>query len=498
MQTQDKAQDKVIRSAAKKSTMQSVKMQLEQINQFMQAQGITGSVAYEQETSHMVRCGRSQISLNVSEQGEKYFIELQQGKQKVAGSTTAQIDELDKLKTFVLSLNEKLVFMPEVAHRRPMMPIAQATLDNHVDSTTDKTLTNGLDKCKVDPALANLDSKRLVDLFKQCAEYFKNENVEISGAFSAGIQRYAVINTLVEKALSYEGSDYNVEMVLQLLDHDKKELRVSDVGHALNQFDSEKLIKHLAKMYQIKTQTPRQEITPGEYDVIFYADAFADLTNYMGYLTLYGESYEYGMGMLQKDKHKVGNKLFSDKLSIVDDPEDTDILFNRPVGRNGIKRPHFPLISEGVLNNLFYSEKEDCDRFNVALNNDANVAGMKVQTGTGPATFDEMVKSCVKPTLFIPYIHYMNFTNAAKGEFTGTSRFGTFLIEQGAIKAHLYNQRINDSYHNTFNNIEWLSSTLTHINTSNTYGMRNAASIACPLFVKVNKVKITGSNKQNG
>ncbi|TEW43196.1 hypothetical protein E2R67_16095 [Psychromonas sp. RZ5] len=91
----------------------------------------------------------------------------------------------------------------------------------------------------------------------------------------------------------------------------------------------------------------------------------------------------------------------------------------------------------------------------------------------------------------------MNFTNAAKGEFTGTSRFGTFLIEQGEIKAHLYNQRINDSYHNTFNQIEWLSSTLTHINTSDTYGMRNAASIACPQFVKVNNVKITGSNQQH-
>jgi predicted Zn-dependent protease len=89
----------------------------------------------------------------------------------------------------------------------------------------------------------------------------------------------------------------------------------------------------------------------------------------------------------------------------------------------------------------------------------------------------------------------MNFTNVAKGEFTGTSRFGTFLIEQGEIKAHLYNQRINDSYYNTFNNIEWLSSTLTHINRSNTFGMRNATSIACPLFVKVNKVKITGSKK---
>jgi len=461
--------------------MQAVKTLLQQINHFMKAQAISGSVTYQQETSHMVRCGRSQISLNVSEQGEKYFIELQQGKRKIAGSTTAQVDELDKLKALVLSLQEKLKFMPEVAHLRPLNAIAQGHLDHR----------------QVDPDLLNLDSAIMVNLFKQCAAHFNNENIEISGAFSAGIQRYAVINTLVEDALSYQGSDYNIEMVLQLLDHDKKELRVSDVGHSLAQFDSKKLIAHLARMYQIKTQTPRQDILPGEYDVIFYADAFADLTSYMGALTLHGESYQYGMGMLQKDLHKIGDKLFSENLSIVDDPSDPDILFNRPVGRNGIKRPRFPLISKGVLENMFYSEKDNCDRFNVDINNDMSVAGIKVNTGTGPGNFDDMIKSCVKPTLFIPYIHYMNFTNAAKGEFTGTSRFGTFLIEQGEITAHLYNLRINDSYHNTFNQIEWLSSTLTHINTSDTYSMRNAASVACPLFVKVNKVKITGSNKQH-
>tara|TARA_R110001583_G_scaffold22377_5_gene83977 strand:+ start:10774 stop:12186 length:1413 start_codon:yes stop_codon:yes gene_type:complete len=467
------------------SSMKPIKNLLQDINQFMKKEGLTGSVTYRHEVSHMVRCGRSQISLNVSEQGEKYFITLQQGLRKIEGSTTAQVDEINKLKTFVLALQVKLKFMPEVKHRRPLTPIAEANIGDC------------LDKSKVDPAIANIESSIMVNLFKQASTAFKNERVEISGAFSAGIQSYAMINTLVSEAITYQGSDYNVEMVVQLLDHDKKELRVADVGHALTQFEGKKLIEHLIKMYQLKTQTPIQEITPGEYDVVFYADAFAELTNYMGYLTLQGETYQYGMGMLQKEKHKIGDKLFSDKFSIIDDPEDQNILFNRTVGLNGINRSVFPLITEGVLENMYYSVKEDCDRFGVELNNDISVAGLKVKTGNGPGSFDDMVKSCIKPTLFISYIHYMNFTNAAKGEFTGTSRFGTFLIEQGKITSHLTNQRINDSYHNIFNNIEWLSSSLTHINTSDSYDMRNAASIACPLFVKINKVNITGSNKSS-
>ena len=460
--------------------MQIITTVLQQINAFMKAENICGSITYRQETSHMVRCGRSQISLNVSEQGEKYFIELQQGKRKIAGSTTAQANDLDKLKALILSLQEKLAFMPEVAHLRPLEAIAQG---EHSTS-------------KVAPDLLQLDSTIMVNLFKQCAAKVAHDNIEISGAFSAGVQRYAVINTLVDEVQTYEGSDYNVEMVIQLLDHGKKELRVADVGHSLTQFNGEKLIAHLMAMYQVKTQTPRQDIAPGDYDVVFYADAFAELANYMGYVTLSGEAYQYGMGMLQKDQQKIGDKLFSEKLSIIDDPADPEVLFNRPVGLNGVLRPRFPLITQGVLNNLYYSNKDDCDRFSIDVNNDKTVASMKVETGNGPADFDAMVKSCIKPTLFISYIHYLNFTNPAKGEFTGSSRFGTFLIDQGKVRAHLYNLRINDSFHNTFNNIEWLSHTLTHVDCSNTYDMRNAQSVACPLFVKVNKVKITGSSHQ--
>ncbi|MCE2572741.1 metallopeptidase TldD-related protein [Motilimonas eburnea] len=448
------------------------------LNAFMRQQGICGSLTYRHEVSHMVRCGRSQISLNVSEEGEKFFIELQQGQRKISGSTTAQAGDVDKIQALILALNERLQYMPQVEHLTPMQAIAQGDLDRF----------NG------DEQLHTIDSQRLVDLFKQTHQHFANEQVEISGAFSAGTYRYAIINTLVDNPICYQGSDYNIELVLQLLAQDKKEIRIADVGESLAQYQPNALIAELVRRYQLKLNTPRQDIPPGEYDVIFHADAFADLTNYLSYMALHGETYQYGMGMLQANKHKLGDTLFDASLTISDDPNDPDTLFGRPVGINGIARGHFPLITQGTLQNVYYSDKDDCDRFACHRNNDMNVASLKVHTGTGPADFDAMVKSCSKPTLYISFIHYMNITHAAKGEFTGTSRFGTLLIEDGQVKAHLYNQRINDSYHRIFNQIEWLSSQLSHVNMSNTYGMRNASSISCPQFVKVNKVNITGSS----
>ncbi len=459
-------------------SMSAVAATLKTINQFMRQQGIEGSLSYRHEVSRMVRCGRSQISLNVSEQSEKYFIELQQGKRKISGSTTAPNGDLDKLKSLVISLNERIQYMPEIAQMTPMTAIAQSDLT----------------RCDTDPELANIDSSVMVDLFQQTQKQFARQAVEISGAFSAGIYSYAIINTLVDEPVTYQGSDYNIELVLQLLDQDKKEIRVADVGATLAQYQPAVLLEELKRSYQLKSTTPRQDLSAGEYDVIFHRDAFADLVQYLSYMALHGETYQYGMGMLQKQQHKLGDKLFSSKLTISDDPADNTTLFQRPVGFNGIARPAVNLVEQGVLTQLYYSNKDDCDRFGVERNNDYDAASLKVHPGDGPADFAAMVKSCIKPTIYIGYIHYMNITQAAKGEFTGTSRFGTYLLADGEVKAHLYNLRINDAYPRLFNHIEWLSAQLSHANTSNTYGMRSASSIACPLFVKVNQVPITGSS----
>lgn len=451
---------------------------LETLNEYMKSEKIAGSITYRSETSHMVRCGRSQISLNVSEMGQKFFVDLQEGKRKISGSTTAQPSEFDKIKDFIKALHNKIEIMPEVNHMTPMTAIAQGDLNKHTP----------------DQKIVNMESATMVDLFKSIGDKFSDSNVEISGAFSSGVYSYAVINTMVEKAVSYQGSDFNVEAVLQLLDHDKKEVRAANVGENLSDYSKESILNELECMYDVKVSTKRIDLDAGKYDVVFTADAFAEMTNYVGYVAFSGETYEYQMGMLQKDTHKIGTKLFGENISIIDDPTDPDILFARTVGRNGVERKNFPLITDGVLNNFFYSDKDTCDRFSIEVNNDANVASLKVNTGKGPSDFQEMIKSCDKPTLFIPFIHYMNFTNAAKGEFTGTSRFGTFFVKGGEIQNHVYNLRINDSFHHIFNNVEWLSDKLAHINTSDTYGMRSASSIACPKFVKVNDVSITGSS----
>lgn len=465
------------------TNIEKIKISLELLNSKIKERSIEGMFTYRGEVSHLIRAGRSQVSLNVSEQNDTLFVELYKGKKKVAGSISCQLEEgIDDALAFVLKLYSSIDFMPEVPHMKPMQATAQE---------------GNLSVANFDESIISFESERIVSFFKKLVSTFSKNDIEVSGAFSAGAHAYCVVNTLSSKAHYYIGSDWNIEVVLQLVSDDKKEIRSHRVGERLSEFNEDDILKELSRFLAFKKETPRLNVNAGRYDVIFSSDAFAEMVMYMSWLAFSGEAFEYEAGMLQKGIHKIGSKLFGDNVSIVDDPNDPDILYSRFIGLNGVARSYFPLIENGVLQNLFYSDKDTCDRFNLDVNNDMSVSQIKVQGGDGPSDLATIIKSCKGPTLYIGYIHYMNITNAAKGEFTGSSRFGTLLIEDGEVKGHLYNLRLNDTYYNIFNNIKWLSKELTHINTSNTYGHRMSSSIMCPKFALVQNVQITGTTKSS-
>lgn len=452
---------------------------LENINTFIKEKGIEAQLTYRAEVSHLIRAGRSQISLNVSQTGAKLIIEIINGKRKITGECSGDIvKSIEDFKSFILKLNEKIEFMPEVAHLTPINKITQADIINE----------------KFDQKLVEFESKDIVDFYKEIVQEFESLGAEVSGAFSAGAHSYAVINTKVEKAIFYKGTDWNAEVVLQLVNDSKKEIRASAVGEMLKDFDSNELKEELRLMLNYKRETERADLKAGEYNIIFSSDAFAELTAFLGWVSLSGEAYEYEAGMLQKGKDAIGDKLFGENITITDNPSDPEVLFARHIGHNGVQRKQFPLIRNGVLEQMFYSDKDTCDRFSLNINNDESVASIKVHAGSGPSELKEIIRKTTDKTIYIPYIHYMNITNAAKGEFTGTSRFGTLMMENGEVTSHLYNLRINDSLRDMFNNIEWLSERLQHVNTSDTYDMRSSSAITCPKFVQINKVKITGSS----
>ena len=458
--------------------MNELKNRLNELSAYIKTKGVDGTVRYHAETSHLVRCGCSTISLNSGESNSRFFITLQNGKKSISANCSAMPSETDLLCKTVDQLLENLPHTPEIDYLTPLKAISA---EDYPAGTPDK-------------AVKNFDSTIMVKLFADIDSHFADKNVVISGAFSAGSQTYGIINTLSKKPQVYALTDFNIEAVLQLPEDDKKELRASQTGEHFSDYQPQKLISHLDRDFRIKESTERINKEPAEYDIIFHADAFGTMVGMLKWAMLSGESYEYGMSMLQKDTHKIGSKVFAENITISDQPDDSDAIYRRPFGKNGVCRHNFEVVENGVLKNLYYSNKATCDRFGKEVNNDLGCSSLKLAPGTGPSDWSEVLADSDKPVIYVGFMHYMNMTNVAKGEFTGSSRFGTFLIENGKVTKHLYNLRVCDSFHRIFNNVEWLSPTLEQVNISNTYGLRNPAATTCPTYVKVKNVPITDSS----
>ena len=444
------------------------------LNNFMKKNGICGEISYRGEISHLLRVANDQVTLNVSEYGSNFFVSLQKNKKFAKGSITTTPFNLDKLKDLIGTLNKSIDFMPEVPFAKPMEPICQ------------------YDPCiyNYDQKIGNINSHIMRDLFEKSVKCFAPKGIRTSGSFSSGMYEYAKINTLVDNPLFYRGTDFNNEIILQIAEG-KKELRCDSCGAKMSHYKPDKLLEELDFIFKLKDSTEQIEVSPGKFDVIFGINAIAELIKLLAWLSFDGETYEYGMGMLQKNKHKIGDKILGDNFTLFDNPNDPDILYSHPFGINGTNRSSIKVFENGILGYLYYSDKLSADRFGKKINNDISCANLKLEPGMGPGSFNEMLQSCDRPTIYIPYLHYMNSPNSAAGEFTATTRFGTFLIENGNVKNHFVNFRLNDTLFNVFSNIKWLGRRVGQVNLADTYNERLAKSLTSPCYIKVGGVSIS-------
>jgi predicted Zn-dependent protease len=70
--------------------------------------------------------------------------------------------------------------------------------------------------------------------------------------------------------------------------------------------------------------------------------------------------------------------------------------------------------------------------------------GMNLRLAPGDATVDEMIAS-VKRGVYVTRFHYMNVEDPVRALFTGMTRDGTFLIENGKLTRPVKNLRFTQS-----------------------------------------------------
>ncbi|HEX4934553.1 MAG TPA: TldD/PmbA family protein [Gemmatimonadaceae bacterium] len=191
-------------------------------------------------------------------------------------------------------------------------------------------------------------------------------------------------------------------------------------------------------------------IEPGRYTVILEPQAVGDLCQLIGF---YADARATDEGrspfVKQGGGTKIGEKLLDARISIYADPFDP-MVRAQPFDGDGLPLGRQEFIKDGVLKTLYYS------RFWAKKKGVAPTgAPTSFLMSGGDATVDDMIRATPRGIL-VTRLWYLREVDPRTILYTGLTRDGTFLIENGKITRAVKNFRFNDSPLFVLNNVEML------------------------------------------
>lgn len=198
-------------------------------------------------------------------------------------------------------------------------------------------------------------------------------------------------------------------------------------------------------------------LEPGKYPVLLEPKAVGELI-----LTI-GDSFNpihfhEGRSFLSG---KMGYRVWDEKLSLTEDPLSKDGIAEA-FDWDGQARKKVPLIQEGVANGLVYdAETARCFQQKSTGNGRFPIAKLQGMSGptpthlhleSGKSSIEEMMKG-IDRGILITRFHYLGMQHSKDLLLTGTTRDGTFLVENGQIKAPIYNLRFTQKLTEAFQRV---------------------------------------------
>jgi predicted Zn-dependent protease len=238
----------------------------------------------------------------------------------------------------------------------------------------------------------------------------------------------------------------------------------------------------------------RRQLAPGDYEAVFEEDAVAEILRIMSITGLSGQAVREGRSFLAGS---IGQPVTGPRFTLHDDALHPGQLAI-PFDPEGTPKQRVALVEKGVAVGPVY------DRWSAKASGAGSTghaadpgryghgghAGNLVMAG-GSATRTELIGS-VRRGILITRFHYTNTPDPKRATMTGTTRDGTFLIEDGKITAALANVRYTMSALDLFAGIELLGPQRLVRDWWSTNGMGSIVCLAPAM--KVSRATITGSS----
>jgi len=238
----------------------------------------------------------------------------------------------------------------------------------------------------------------------------------------------------------------------------------------------------------------RVQLAPGDYEAVFEEDAVAEILRIMSITGLSGQSVREGRSFLSD---AIGSAVTGSRFTLHDDALQVGQLAI-PFDPEGTPKRRVTLVERGIATGPVH------DRWSAKAAGTASTghaadpkryghgghAGNLVMAG-GTATREELIGSVTRGIL-ITRFHYTNTPDPKRATMTGTTRDGTFLIEDGRITRALANVRYTMSALDLFAGIDLLGPQRCVRDWWSTNGMGTVVCLAPAM--KVSRATITGSS----
>jgi PmbA protein len=204
-----------------------------------------------------------------------------------------------------------------------------------------------------------------------------------------------------------------------------------------------------------------QLLPPGPYVTVLEEIAVADLLYFLARLGLSAQAVQEGRSFAVG---KMDQKVCGDNLTLWDDAGDARGLA-LPFDWEGMPAQRLPLIQEGVLRGLAYDARSAAREGRTSTGHapsripgheSAWPAPTHLFLAPGQTPREELIAS-VEQGVLVTRFHYTHCPDPQRLIATGTTRDGTFLIQEGRIAGALRNLRFTHSVLDALSHIEALS-----------------------------------------
>jgi predicted Zn-dependent protease len=433
--------------------------------------GLNAEFSLHREHSSLIRLGNSAIALSTAEELTRLDISVQDGRKVGSFGLLADITSLDQLEDALRCAEENC---------RAALPKDYDPIFGRVQEPADDT--RGFD-----PALEALSPETKTEL---CAAVIRKVkpggNYDISGSWSTGSTEIYYTTTANDNEAYRKLTDGRLVLVLKHQDK-KWELQVEKTQQRAGGFGPADVSAELEWLLPIYEGNPGHKTAVGRQRVLFGPHAIAQLVALSMWSGFFGRPWEEKRAFTSSSKP--GDKLFSDLVSIHDDPADPNV-FSMPFDFNGNRRRRFAIVEQGVFKALCYDSATAAKYGRKPTGHDLQAWDLVFATGAGPAGLDA-ARGLAADALYIPHLHYIHMPDPTKGMFTGSSRFNALRIAGGRFVAPVLSSRITDSIPSVFTHVVALSSKAVSQNESATYDRRAPEAYSVPEWMLCDEVRIS-------